>query len=212
MIKDDHCPVCIIADLFYGWTVNTAKIHNIFHATYMPTGAIGSAFLFSMMKHLPHTKTEAMEFNLPGFPSSFRLHRTQLPGPLRSDDGSDEVSIFFRKKIELSSLSDAFLCNTVKEVETLGLQALRWNAGDVPVLGEEFESCVQWLGSRSPCSVIYILFGSENNISASQMMALIQNLKEKRVAADALASDKSSVNGFSLSRFCAVKSLSESVK
>ncbi|XP_039134031.1 crocetin glucosyltransferase 3-like [Dioscorea cayenensis subsp. rotundata] len=194
MIKDDHCPVCIIADLFYGWTVNTAKIHNIFHATYMPTGAIGSAFLFSMMKHLPHTKTEAMEFNLPGFPSSFRLHRTQLPGPLRSDDGSDEVSIFFRKKIELSSLSDAFLCNTVKEVETLGLQALRWNAGDVPVypvgplvpleglitgkrLGEEFESCVQWLGSRSPCSVIYILFGSENNISASQMMALAEGLE-----------------------------------
>ncbi|KAH7690886.1 UDP-glucuronosyl/UDP-glucosyltransferase protein [Dioscorea alata] len=194
MIKDGHRPVCIIADVFYGWTVNTAKTHNIFHATYMPSGALGSAYFLSIRKHLPHTKTDAMELNLPGFPSSFLLHRTQLSSSLRSSDGSDAVSIFLRKNIKLSYLSDAFLCNTVKEIETLGLQALRCNAGDVPVypvgplvpleglitgkrLGEEFEACVQWLDSQSPCSVIYICFGSENNISASQMMALAEGLE-----------------------------------
>ncbi|XP_039137457.1 crocetin glucosyltransferase 3-like [Dioscorea cayenensis subsp. rotundata] len=194
MIKNGHRPVCIIADIFYGWTINIAKTHNIFHATYMPTGALGTAFFFSMWKHLPHKKTDSMEFNLPGFPPSFRLHRNRLSRFWRSSDGTDAVAMFYRKNIELSSISDAFLCNTVEEVETLGLQALRCNARDVPVypvgplvpleglitgkrLGEEFEACVQWLDSRSPCSVIYICFGSESNISASQMMALAKGLE-----------------------------------
>ncbi|KAM0949426.1 putative crocetin glucosyltransferase [Dioscorea sansibarensis] len=32
MIKDGHRPVCIIADMFFGWTSNIAKTHNIFHS------------------------------------------------------------------------------------------------------------------------------------------------------------------------------------
>ncbi|XP_039132822.1 crocetin glucosyltransferase 3-like [Dioscorea cayenensis subsp. rotundata] len=199
MIKDGHRPVCIIADIFYDWTINTAKTQNIFHATYMPSGAFGTATFMSIWQHLPHTKTDAMEFNIPGFPSSFRLHRSQLSINMRAADGSDALSIFLQRNFQSLKTSDAILCNTVKDVELFGLKLLQCFSGGVPVypigpllpldgkmsafrptekaLAVEFEACVQWLDGHSPCSVIFIGFGSENNISASQMMALAEGLE-----------------------------------
>ncbi|XP_039137450.1 crocetin glucosyltransferase 3-like [Dioscorea cayenensis subsp. rotundata] len=87
--------------------------------------AFGSAAFMSIWQHLPHTKTDAMEFNIPGFPSSFRLHRSQLSINMRAADGSDALSIFFQRIFQVQKTSDAILCNTVREVELFGLQLLQ---------------------------------------------------------------------------------------
>ena len=155
----------------------------------------------SIWQHLPQTKTDAMEFNIPDFPSSFRLHRSQLSINMRAADGSDALYIFLHRNIQLLKTTNAILCNTVEEIELFGTQLLRcFTGGGVPVypvgpllplegkmssfrptrkaLGIEFEAGVQWLDGHSPCSVIYICFGSEN-ISASQMMALAEGLEAR---------------------------------
>lgn len=91
------------------------------------------------------------------------------------------------------------LCNTVEEVESLGLQLLRkmtglhvlWTVGPLLPLeattsnyqraarepGIKLEACLEWLDSHPPASVVYASFGSQNTISASQMMALAMGLE-----------------------------------
>ena len=114
-------------------------------------------------------------------------------------DGSDTFSKFLLPQIALSLKSDEWICNTVEEIEPLGLQLLRkyielpaWSVGTLlqPVAlkgskhhagkepGIALEACIEWLNLKDQNSVLYISFGSQNTISASQMMALAEGLEE----------------------------------
>ncbi|KAK7276574.1 hypothetical protein RIF29_17717 [Crotalaria pallida] len=46
--------------------------------------------------------------------------------------------------------------------------------------GISADACIEWLHSKHRSSVLYISFGSQNTISASQMMALAEGLEESR--------------------------------
>ncbi|KAL5126561.1 UDP-glycosyltransferase 92A1 [Glycine soja] len=99
----------------------------------------------------------------------------------------------------LSMKSDGWICNTVEEIEPLGLHLLRnylqlpvWPVG--PLLppaslsgskhragkepGIALEACMEWLDLKDENYVLYISFGSQNTIRASQMMALAEGLEE----------------------------------
>ncbi|KAG5109554.1 hypothetical protein JHK82_038777 [Glycine max] len=75
--------------------------------------------------NLPHRKTDSDEFHVPGFPQNYKFHRTQLHKFLRAADGTDEWSQFFIPQTALSMKSDGWICNTVEEIEPLGLHLLR---------------------------------------------------------------------------------------
>ncbi|KAG6725997.1 hypothetical protein I3842_02G059000 [Carya illinoinensis] len=60
------------------------------------------------------------EFLLPGFPKSVRFHRSQLHPYLRAADGTDVGSKFMQSQ----PLHILWLCNSVKEIEPLGLHLL----------------------------------------------------------------------------------------
>ncbi|XXG61776.1 hypothetical protein AAC387_Pa05g0302 [Persea americana] len=191
-------PTCIIADVFLGWTVESARKIGAHHAVFTTCGGYGTASYFSLWLHLPHSLTDSDEFHLPGFPDSFRIHRTQLSPYMRAADGKDPWSIFFRKQISLSLMSDFMLCNTVEEVEKTGVELLRKNTG-LPVWsigpllpqlfgfsssgrvrkepGVSSDDCIAWLNLHRPSSVLYISFGSQNTISAAQMMELAIGLE-----------------------------------
>ncbi|CAN6580365.1 unnamed protein product [Malus baccata var. baccata] len=110
-------------------------------------------------------------------------------------------------QISGSTKSFGWLCYTVEEIEPLGLDILRdnlklpvWCIGpliptealknsstlDLKVsrqrAGKELcfsaEKCLEWLDSQGLNSVIYISFGSQNTISATQMMELAVGLEE----------------------------------
>lgn len=148
------------------------------------------------------------EFKLPGFPDSCNFHISHLHPFLRNANGSDPWSKFFQLQLSKSLECFGMLCNTAEEIEPLGLDILRkytklpvWCIG--PLLppqmlikkpswklqisgqhsgrepGLPSEKCMEWLdkhGERN--SVLYISFGSQNTISASQMMALAMGLEE----------------------------------
>ncbi|KAG4953144.1 hypothetical protein JHK87_038738 [Glycine soja] len=149
--------------------------------------------------NLPHRKTDSDEFHVPGFPQNYKFHRTQLHKFLRAADGTDEWSQFFIPQTALSMKSDGWICNTVEEIEPLGLHLLRnylqlpvWPVG--PLLppaslsgskhragkepGIALEACMEWLDLKDENYVLYISFGSQNTIRASQMMALAEGLEE----------------------------------
>ncbi|XP_072959676.1 crocetin glucosyltransferase 3-like [Typha angustifolia] len=193
-------PAVIIADIFLGWTVLSARKigGGVRHAAFTTCGAYGFMAFTSMWLHFPHKSTGDDEFHVPGFPPNFRLDRSQISPYLRSADDSEPLAAFVRRQIRLSLLeSDFVLCNTVEEIDSFGLRLLRentklavWPVGPLLPLeakesynragkksGINLETCIQWLSRRSQGSLLYICFGSQNTISASQMTALAVGLE-----------------------------------
>nr|XP_010918853.2 uncharacterized protein LOC105043134 [Elaeis guineensis] len=196
--KDGHPPLCIISDVMVAWTVGIAKKLGIFHVAFTTCGAYGTAAYMSLYLHLPHRHTDSSEIRLPGFPETFRLHRSQMPEYLRVADGTEPWATFLRRNTQFSLQSGAMICNTVEALELLGIQALR-NLTGLNVLaigplfpleastssdqrygkkpGIQLEACLEWLDSHPPGSVVYTSFGSQSTITASQMMALARGLE-----------------------------------
>ncbi|XP_076957385.1 UDP-glycosyltransferase 92A1-like [Bidens hawaiensis] len=119
----------IISDVFMGWANEVAKCYGIQNYTFSTGGAYGTAAYCSIWMNLPHRDLvnggTHDEFSVPSFPESCRFSITQLHQFLRAADGTDEWSRFFQVQISLSLCSNGWLCNTVEEIEPLGLEVLR---------------------------------------------------------------------------------------
>ncbi|QCE01507.1 UDP-glucosyl transferase 73C [Vigna unguiculata] len=197
--EEGHPPLCIISDLFLGWVNNVANSVSTRNLTFTTCGAYGTLSYISIWSNLPHKKTHSDEFWVPGFPQNHRFHRTQLHRYLREADGTDDWSRFLIPQISHAMKSGGWICNTAEEIEPLGLQLLRkylqlpvWAVGPLlppPALrgskhrsGKEssvtLEACMEWLDLKDENSVVYVSFGSQNTISASQMMALAEGLEK----------------------------------
>lgn len=123
---------------------------------------------------------------VPDFPEASRIHVTQMSENLRKADGGDKFLVVIQKLLSQWENADAMLFNTVEELETMtGLLYFRrklgrpvWPIGPVvlPAATKEggimTELCTKWLDTQPAKSVLYVSFGSQNTISASQMMDL----------------------------------------
>ncbi|KAK1289761.1 Crocetin glucosyltransferase 3 [Acorus calamus] len=191
--------LCVISDVFTSWATEVADALGAHHAVFTTCGGYGTTAYFSLWQHLPHARTDAEEFSVPGFPDSFRLRRSQLSSYIREADGADEWSAVLRPAIATSLESKSMLCNSVEEVETTGLRLLRNYTGLcvyavgplLPFQGDKkssykragkahgisVDACLEWLDAHPPNSVLYISFGSQNTISARQMMELAKGIE-----------------------------------
>ncbi|KAF3668585.1 putative serine/arginine-rich splicing factor 33-like isoform 1 [Capsicum annuum] len=192
-------PICVISDLFFGWSAKVTHELGILHTIYCgAVGGFGLACYYSMWLNLPHRHTDKLEFILPDFQEAGKFHVTQLSPSLVIADGNDPYSVFQMKNLPLWKNSDGVLFNTIEEFEKNGLMYFRrklcipiWAIG--PILfqendnvrsstsprkepGIQFDKCKEWLDSKEKSSVLYICFGSQNTISASQMMQLAKAL------------------------------------
>ncbi|XP_054821121.1 UDP-glycosyltransferase 92A1-like [Prosopis cineraria] len=188
--------LCIVSDVFFGWVTEVAKSVGTRNVTFSTAGAYGILAYISVWCNLPHKKTDSEDFWVPGFPENYRFHCSQLHKFIREANESDAWSSFFRSQISLSVNSDGWICNTIEEIEPLGLQLLRnyihrhpvWPIGPIFPLNNDYsnakkssitlERCIEWLDSKDLNSVLYISFGSQNSISESQMMALAMGIEE----------------------------------
>jgi hypothetical protein len=203
--QEGRPPLCIISDVFFGWAADVANSVGTANVTFTTGGAYGTMAYISLWLNLPHRSTDSDEFALPGFPESYRFHRSQLHQFLRAADGTDMWSRFMQPQISSCLESCGWLCNSVEEIEPLGLQILRkylklpvWTIGPLLPISENPsssqsrisrqrtgkepglapEKCLEWLDLQSPDSVLYISFGSQNTIGASQMMELAIGLED----------------------------------
>ncbi|KAF8403868.1 hypothetical protein HHK36_011974 [Tetracentron sinense] len=187
--QQGYPPLCIIADMFFGWTIDIAKEFGIFHTVFNAGSAYGMGIYYCLWLHLPHCKTNSDEFSLPDFPQVSKIHRSQLSNHLKIADGTDSWSIFLQKALPQWLHSDGLLLNTVEDLDRTGLQYYFRRKSCRPVwpIGptDSFmtrarpgkEACLEWLDIHPPASVIYISFGSQNTVSASQMMELAMALE-----------------------------------
>ncbi|KAJ6307307.1 hypothetical protein OIU76_017157 [Salix suchowensis] len=183
-------PLCIIADIFFGWTATVAKDLGVFHAIFSGAGGFGLACYYSVWSALPHREVDSDEFELKDFKEASRFHVSQLPLSILAADGSDSWSVFQRMNLPAWVDSNGILFNTVEEFDQLGLMYFRkrlgrpaWAIG--PVLlsvdhraragkqsGISADFLKNWLDTKPVSSVLYVSFGSNNTISTSQMMQL----------------------------------------
>ncbi|KAI3420706.1 Glycosyltransferase [Psidium guajava] len=123
--EEGRPPLCLISDVFFGWSVDIAKRLGTKSISFTTGGAYGTLAYISIWAHLPHRSTDDEEFSVPGFPERCRFHRSQLHRFIREADGTDEWSKFFQVQIKLSLASDGWLCNSVEETEPLGFDLLK---------------------------------------------------------------------------------------
>ncbi|XP_059310458.1 UDP-glycosyltransferase 92A1-like [Lycium ferocissimum] len=184
-------PLCIISDMFFGWSANIAHEFGIFHVIFSGASGFGLACYYSMWLNLPHKKTKNSVFTMPDFQEAGNLDVSQLSPSLLAADSNDPYTNFNWKNLSNWMNSDGILFNTVEDLDKLGLMYFRRKLG-VPVWAigpilwpasstkqsacKETEKCIKFLDEKEAKSVLYISFGSQNTISASQMMELAKAL------------------------------------
>ncbi|CAN6556026.1 unnamed protein product [Malus baccata var. baccata] len=164
-------PVCMITDIFFGWTIEIAHEFGMSHAVFSTVGGFGMACYYSLCLHLPHLKAKSgeYEFTLPDFPEAKKFHISQLSESLKLSNGTDPFSVFVHKAFNECMKTDGMVINTVEELDKTGLMYLRkifklpvWAVG--PLLlssgngtkraGKESgltpEACKNWLDSKPP--------------------------------------------------------------
>ncbi|KAK1412878.1 hypothetical protein QVD17_34459 [Tagetes erecta] len=129
VISSERNPlVCIVSDGFMRWAGDVAKSFGIFSYLFI-SGAYGSAAAISVVRNLPHLNTvdggTHDEFLVPSFPETCRFRLMELTPRIRAIDGNDDFSKLFKQGDSSLPEYNGVLCNTVKEIEPLGLEVLR---------------------------------------------------------------------------------------
>ncbi|KAK4407367.1 UDP-glycosyltransferase 92A1 [Sesamum angolense] len=153
LTENGEKPLCVVSDFFFGWAADVAHEFGIFHAIFSGSSGFGLACSYSLRLNLPHKHTDNAEFFLPDFPEAGKVHVTQMPFPTLVAGENDPMTKFQWKNLP------------------------KWSNGDTSrEATSSLEKCMEWLDKREPKSVLYISFGSQNTISASQMMNLAKAL------------------------------------
>ncbi|XAR60413.1 hypothetical protein NMG60_11033777 [Bertholletia excelsa] len=169
-------PLCIVAREF-----------GSFHAIFSGSSGFGLACYYSLWNNMLYLEAKSKEFmTLPDFPEAGTLHKTQLPANFLAADGNDIPSVFNRKNLPSWLNSGGMLCNSVEDLDKLGLDYFRrklgrpvWAVGPLLLPGDNMaravkqygvtlEKCVEWLDAKPEKSVLLICFGSNNTISAER--------------------------------------------
>ncbi|KAJ3679969.1 hypothetical protein LUZ60_016247 [Juncus effusus] len=190
----EKSPVCIISDMFFGWTVDVARKYKVFHSIFLGMSAFAGAILVSLWMNLPHIHTHSNQFSLPEFPEVV-VERSQLATNMLLANGTDPMSTSMQRRFSSFYTTDCVLVNTIEELEPIGLDMLRTALkvpispigsliGSAPtssaVISKDFE-IFNWLDLKDPDSVLYISFGSQNSININQMMELALGLDKSRI-------------------------------
>ncbi|EXB48395.1 UDP-glycosyltransferase 92A1 [Morus notabilis] len=163
-------PLCVIADIFFGWTATVSKELGIFHAVFSGSSGFGLACYCSLWLNLPHRRNGGSdEFSLPDFEEAKEIHVSQLPLNIFEADGEDSWSKIQRQNLSSWFDSDGILFNTVGSRASVGKQK-----------GVTSEICWEWLNAKPLNSVLYVSFGSMNTISPTQMIELATALDKSK--------------------------------
>ncbi|KAK9078554.1 hypothetical protein SSX86_002611 [Deinandra increscens subsp. villosa] len=207
LVESETPPLCVVADFFFGWSAAVSHEFGIFHVVFSGAGGFGLACYFSSWINLPHKNSDSGEFTLPDFPEAGKLQVTQLTPSLLAATGDDPWSEFQKKNLPAWADADGFLFNTIEKLDEIGLSYFRrkfrrpvWAIGPInsslslstsgaptrkkpgpdKEKEKETEKLFQFLNSKPPSSVLYISFGSQTTITASQMMQLAKALYKSK--------------------------------
>ncbi|RDY02481.1 Soyasapogenol B glucuronide galactosyltransferase, partial [Mucuna pruriens] len=194
LLFQDLQPDCIVTDMMYPWTVESASKLGIPRIFFYSTSYFSHCAIHFMIKHRPHESlvSDTHKFTIPGLPQRTEMTPLQLPEWIRTEI---PYTGYLEKIFEPESRSYGALYNSFYELEseyeqlhknTFGIKS--WNIGPVTAwvnkvnrerkedLPEEPE-CINWLNSKENESVLYVSFGSLTRLSHAQLVELAHGLE-----------------------------------
>ncbi|KAI3968979.1 hypothetical protein MKX01_001456 [Papaver californicum] len=192
-------PICIISDMFLGFTVEVAHSFGSRHVPLYTSGPYAISIYNSIWTHLPQRLTSTDVLTLPDLPPNFTIYRNQLSRNMikAASSYNQDSPTFAARQAEFCKNSDGSLWNTVDVLEKCSLEDWTnlsgkpvWAIGPLlPILSKENErggeipgisplKCVEWLSLHPAKSVIYVSFRSQNSIPVDQMMELAKGLEK----------------------------------
>ncbi|KAI3976007.1 hypothetical protein MKX01_016690 [Papaver californicum] len=184
---EKRVPACISSGISLGWVNEIAKRIGTYHFSFTTGGGYGTAMYFSMYLYHPHRQNDDGSNHIT---EEFLYPNSPLPY-LREES---PCAKYFQKQISLPLKSDGMLCNTVEEIEVLGLEILRYHMGSKPVwniddesgsvvsnlrTGKEFgispEGCIEWLNHQNHLQLSeWLPDGFSERIKESQKGLLVK--------------------------------------
>ncbi|XP_027926845.1 soyasapogenol B glucuronide galactosyltransferase-like [Vigna unguiculata] len=198
LFQDLH-PDCIVSDMSYPWTVESAAELGIPRIFFYSSSYLSDCGIHSIRRHRPHERlvSDTDKFTIPGFPHRIEMTRLQLSNWERV---RKEVSDNFERIFESERRSYGALYNSFHELESeyeqlhksiVGIKS--WSIGPVSPwvnkddgqkinrehkeeLPEEPE-WLTWLNTEQNDSVIYVNFGSLTRLHHAQLVELAHGLE-----------------------------------
>ncbi|KAG9448670.1 hypothetical protein H6P81_008635 [Aristolochia fimbriata] len=185
-------PSCIVSDMGFPWTNETARRFNIPRFVFHGTSCFYLLCNHGLRLHGTHESVESDSelFAIPGVPERFKFSRSQLPDSLI---GRSQLVDIRRKMAEAESKVHGVVVNSFDALEPEFVPALReatgkkaWTLGPVSLCNENVRDkiergnkasvdendCLRWLDSKKPKSVVYACFGSLCRLGATQLIEL----------------------------------------
>ncbi|KAF2286095.1 hypothetical protein GH714_010308 [Hevea brasiliensis] len=192
MLFREHRPDCIASDYLFWWTMDVATELGIPRLAFSGSSFFNLSVANSIECYRPHDSisSETETFVVPGLPDQVELTRSQLPDLVKS---RTEFSDLFDKLKEAERKSFGLLMNSFYELESAysdhftkvtGIKA--WHLGPVNLFNRGVDdkvhrgdkaticehSCLNWLDSKEPNSVLYVCFGSLTRFSKAQILEI----------------------------------------
>ncbi|KAJ0744165.1 putative scopoletin glucosyltransferase [Helianthus annuus] len=188
-------PNCIVSDMFFPWTVETAAKFNIPRIAFNGTGFFSLCVSDAIQLYPPTVSSDSEPFVVPNLPHVIKFTRKQLP---RIDE---ELKVFWKVIIqaaEAEAKSYGVIVNSFYELEPEYVRHYRevmkrkaWHVGPVSLFSKNMEDklergkksaideqeCLKWLESKPAGSVIYVSFGTIVKIPTSQVYEIAMALE-----------------------------------
>ncbi|XP_027352707.1 soyasapogenol B glucuronide galactosyltransferase-like [Abrus precatorius] len=206
MLKDqieflilDLKPDCLVTDMFYPWTVESAAKLGIPRLYFYSSSYFSSCATHFIRQQNPHEglDSDTQKFTIPGLPQKIEMTPLELEEWIRA---KSFVSGFFDRLYESESKSYGALYNSFQELEsdyeqlhksTIGIKL--WSVGPVSAwankddeekvnrghregLAQESE-WLNWLNSKQNESVLYVSFGSLTRLPHAQIVEIAHGLE-----------------------------------
>ncbi|KAI3774719.1 hypothetical protein L1987_49279 [Smallanthus sonchifolius] len=189
-------PDCIIADMFFPWTTETAARFNIPRIAFNGTGFFPLCASDAVSRYQPIVSSDSEPFVVPHLPHEIKLTRKQLP-----QLEGEEFKMFLKaiiQTVEAEAKSYGVIFNSFYELEPEYVHHYRevlkrksWHVGPVSLCNKSTEDklergkksavdehgCLKWLESKPPNSVIYVCFGSMVKVTGSQLHEIAMGLE-----------------------------------
>eukprot|EP01018_Ginkgo_biloba_P038489 Gb_06287 [translate_table: standard] len=191
-------PLCIVTDFLLGWTHTLAAKFGIPRINVECSPPYSKNLLeitwLSLPRNLP--RTSSGRYVVPHQAKYTLLSRSQMPPHLPDADESHPEHLLSQRNYPLNRQSWLTVSNTFYELESIHVDQFQTRyAGPVRPIGPLLPRSVfhggyrsrsnaqnaaaemEWLDAQLPASVVYVSFGSENSVSASQIAELAMGLE-----------------------------------
>ncbi|OIT20300.1 PREDICTED: scopoletin glucosyltransferase-like [Nicotiana attenuata] len=192
-------PNCLVSDIFFPWTTDTAAKFNIPRLAIHGTSFFALCVGESIRHHKPfkNVSSDSETFVLPNLPHQIKLTRSQL-SPFDRIEEEKNIPLMVKAVRESGLKGNGVIFNSFYELEqdyvelytkVLGRKA--WAIGPVSLCNRDIEDktergkkssidkhdCMKWLDSKKSSSVVYICFGSIANFTILQMRELAMGIE-----------------------------------